>query len=378
MIYLVTFSLAAMLVAMRREFRLIVKGREKQITLGLLLSCFLLSALAGLRDDLIGTDIQTYVLYTFAKMQNFSLITEVKENVEFELFYEMLAYIVTRFAKDVHWFHFVTEFIICGGTLVFINKFKDKAWPALSLLCFCFLYYNQTLNLMRQWIAMGICMVSYRYMIDKKWLPCIVLAAISVLFHSSAVIVFLVIGIYIFLENGNFDTRRILLIVGCVLLAVLCFTPILKTAIAIGILPEKYNNYFIWEFGKNSLISQVAIRMPVLILIMIFYQDLVKLDEKNKCFITYMIIDFLLGLLSPQFGYVTRVAIYFGLWQIILIPEMYTVAQAKTNKNWQKAIILVAFVLLVFGYWFYNYPLRNFSETCPYVSDVWSGLNWPM
>lgn len=376
MIYVVTFSLAAMIVAMRREFSLKVKGHEKKITIGLLLSCILLAALAGLRAELIGTDIKTYVLYTFTKVQKFSVISEVKENVQFELFYEMLAYIVSRFTNDVHWFHFATEMIICGGTIIFISKFKDKAWMALSLLCFCFLYYNQTLNLMRQWIAMGICMIAYRYMVDKKWVPCLFFASLSVLFHSSAVIAFVVIAIYILLENGKFDTRRILLIVGCISLVVLCFAPVLKAAIAIGVLPEKYNNYFIWEFGKASLLSQVIVRMPVLILILLLYRELVEYDVRNKCFITYIIIDFLLGLLSPQFGYVTRVATYFGLWQIILIPEMFNVAQAKTNKNWQKALILVGFVLLLFGYWFYNYPLRNFSETCPYESDVWSVLNW--
>ena len=213
--YVVTFSLAAMIVAMRREFSLKVKGHEKKITIGLLLSCILLAALAGLRAELIGTDIKTYVLYTFTKVQKFSVFSEVIEYVQFELFYEMLAYIVSRFTNDVHWFHFATEMIICGGTIIFISKFKDKAWMALSLLCFCFLYYNQTLNLMRQWIAMGICMIAYRYMVDKKWVPCLFFASLSVLFHSSAVIAFVVIAIYILLENGKFDTRRILLIVGC-------------------------------------------------------------------------------------------------------------------------------------------------------------------
>ena len=163
MTYLVIFSIATIL------FGFASKNEKRYLALKLngvyrvhissvyriIAICFL-SALAGVRASTVGADVTTYVLSSWNRVQNYSSIKDVLKFHNLEIGYEMLEYIISRVSKDVHWLHFFTAVIISGGVSRFSRSFGKKNSFVLSMFVFMCMYFNQSLNIVRQWLAIAI------------------------------------------------------------------------------------------------------------------------------------------------------------------------------------------------------------------------------
>lgn len=135
-----------------------------------IVAVIIVSIIAGLRDYTVGTDISTYGNYLFnAANKNSHLIDYIKLYPDIDLLYLVLNFIITRFFDNAHWLYFVIGILIYGFTLKGIIFYRRKISVSIGWLCFLFIFYGDTLNAMRQFIALAIVFWGFHFVLEKKY-----------------------------------------------------------------------------------------------------------------------------------------------------------------------------------------------------------------
>lgn len=379
MIYLIIFSIACTCFYFSNTKLNIKMNNKLNIKLNNIFSIFgivLLSTLAGLRASSVGVDVSTYVISSFNKVSTYNSILEVIKNHTLEIGYELFEYIISRFFNNVHWLHFFTQLIIISGVYSFSKLFKDTSNWILVIFAFLCIYYNQSYNTVRQWLAISIYLFSIKYLLEEKFVKCYLICILSYSFHSSAIIIFIIPLIYKYIKTKNFKFKYLIIMSIGVIISFIFLDKISLWLIKIGVLSTKYEHYFFNLEGDSSIIMQILSRIPVLLGTLIFYKQLVKNNQINVLMFLFLIIDLVIGGIgSSKFGYIGRCSLYFGVWQCAIISQLYNVI-IKTVEKKYKFLILAIFIFILILYWYYCYIHRGFSGTYPYISDIFSILNF--
>ena len=137
----------------------------------------------------------------------------------------------------VQWLFVVTSFIILS--LVFIAIYRISEHRAFAVLMFVLTSnFFLTMNIVSQFIAISICLISCEFAEKRKPLPFFLLVGLAITFHSSA-IVFL--PVY-FLPRLKIPAKWSIVSVG----ACACVAPLLTLLIkwVVTVLVPKYPRYF--------------------------------------------------------------------------------------------------------------------------------------
>lgn len=125
-----------------------------------------------MRADTIGTDVKVYVepLYNAAKQstgfssymnQRWYVIWRYMYVSKFEIGFTTLVYLIVKFGGSLGTVLFLIHALIVAP-IYFGLKRMDKKYPIwLGMLVFYLMFYNTSLNMMRQWIAMAILFGDY-------------------------------------------------------------------------------------------------------------------------------------------------------------------------------------------------------------------------
>ena len=327
----------------------------------------LLASLAGIRSNNIGDDVNSYILYAFQRALSYASIKEVFTKGLLEPGYELLCYICSRIYPDIHILHFVTAFIICSGVYLFAKEYVTKIDVAFAMFIFMMLYFNTSLNIVRQFLSIAVYLFGCKYLFRHKYSLYFFCCLIAISFHSSGIISVFVGVLYIFLADGKRKKLKIMTVVVGSILSVVCLRHITALLSSFSIIPSKYLKYFSVE-GNSSVFIQIVSRAPVLFLCVFFLRDLLFYDEKSHIYFCFLLIDCIIGASSPLIGDASRFSLYFGVWQMILIPEIVRVAKYRFKDGGIKFKLgLVAFFSL---YWIYCVVIRNFGGTFPFETDV--------
>ena len=117
--------------------------------------------LAGIRDYTIGTDIATYGHWLFiGAKQASNPLKFAFSNTSIDFLYSILVYSTAHLFSSEHWLYFFTGLLIYGFTMAGIYRYRKIISISIAWVCFLFLFYGDTLNAMRQCIAMSIVMTT--------------------------------------------------------------------------------------------------------------------------------------------------------------------------------------------------------------------------
>ncbi len=371
MIYAICFIISSLFIKVH-PMNLKINKKQIKINLGKYIFVILPAVLAGIRAPWVGVDVKTYVISAFERLSTYNSIKSVLDYHYLELGYECYIYIVTRLFNDLHWLHFFSALVILIGVYCFVSNFKYKISVFMAVFAFLCIYFNQSLNIVRQWMAMGIYMFAIQYILKGEKLKYYIFCFVATLFHSSAIITFFIYVICRFLLNSTTKKERwkAVFVIIVALLSVILLQEVTQIAVLSGLLPGKYLEYFQNEEGQSSLFMQILCRLPLILGYIVFYKTLIKRDSRNTIIFIFLLIDLILSSISSTFGYVGRISIYFGVWQIIGISQLYKVSLKLSNKKGFKFIIGVFFISILLIYWSYYYVIRGFSGTYPYSSDI--------
>ncbi|MFR5004095.1 MAG: EpsG family protein [Thomasclavelia ramosa] len=321
---------------------------------------------ASLRYN-VGTD---YIVYS--RLQIPQVMDGIYKKVEF--LYRYVIKIGMSFG-DKQWVFVITHFIILLFLFLHVKRYsKDFRW---SIFVFMFgAFFNVSLNIMRQFIAISIFVYATKYICKREFWKYEFWIMIAVLFHKTALIY---IPIY-FLPRLKIKKW----IYPCIVLFCAVFSKTIRRGIiwltsVFGV----YESYFNSQFDTNNL-QWDFFAFNTIVLLIIFYveysnenyswskvrQNLTlresESEEKNyEYFIFQMqIATTLVSVLSAIIPNSTRIIFMFSIFQITYIPIIIR----KISKKYDYILVTISFWVLYIITFYRLVVVRNIGETLIYQS----------
>lgn len=330
-----------------------------------------LAGLAGLRDRYIGSDVMSYVYYAFERSKYYSSLIDAIKYGGLEPGYNAVVYLSYKISPDIHLLHFLTSLITLSLFVLFANNFSNKKNMAIMFSIYILMYYNTSLNIVRQFIALSIYLYSSKYLFQGKYVKYLLFSIVAIMFHSSAIITLLILPLYLVLRDTRDSKLKTTGIIGVVLCGLFIAQRLVRFLANAGIVPQQYVSYFS-SGGNSSVVMQLIPRIPIILAGILLYKKIDAEDHRGHFIFCLLLIDGIAAVLAPVIGDASRIALYFGMWQCAYIPLVCDAA-GKVTKN-RKLIVLLAYLYIIL-YWIYCVPIRNFGHTYPYSSDVIGWLN---
>ncbi len=379
-IYLISFFTSCLLLNLSEKNKNKLGVRFILTIIALFIPC----ALAFLRHYSIGTDIQVYVKRLFECAQNSSSFVEYlnmhwfsiwKNNYvyDYEIGFTGMIYFATKITNNLQFILASIHILIVFPIYFGIRKFRslDKSlW--LSMLTFYLMFYNVSLNIMRQYIAIAIMFYGISCLLNetngkiKFW----VTLPIAILFHNSALLGILIYIIYMLvykneklmikISKHRFSVQKIFLF----LIFIFGIVIITNSSIIVKILEilniERYENYVrgTVSFVRSSIIKII----PIVILLFFIGKKFVNENKDAYFLLSMFIVDCIIVQFSSVNPYAIRIGYFFSIFNVVLFPSLCNLHKdGRDNK-----MILFVVVYLLF-YWYYNFVFIGANETIPYV-----------
>ncbi|MDO4289763.1 MAG: EpsG family protein [Eggerthellaceae bacterium] len=344
----------------------------------------LLSLFAGFRYQVVGTDTQGYALplYNMAVMQTdfmsfyhqdwfrawgWSTVDTI------EIGYLVFVWISAKLGS-FQLLLFLTSFFTVGPFYLALAMRREVSLP-FGLFMFMFLYFNVTLNAMRQWIAIAFIFLALVGVYDsakclRSQPSVILLLVVAFLFHSSALLGAIPFLLMLFLKRGNTSIRLGIVVVVSVI-ALFSVNGFRVLLIDHGFV--RYANY-LGDGNTQLSVPQLVLRVPFLVVAGYLYKS-GYLEKKEAAFYLCMAV---IGLLCGQFSTLTeqsgRIGQYFDIYFLfaasILAKPTSSLSQGAgliDGKITIASLFPVFVALYCIAYWCYSYVLMNSGETIPYV-----------
>lgn len=335
--------------------------------MGIVLS---VSYISGVRDIGVGTDTR---IYTVEYFQAGATMTkkELLENPDnLDRGYLLLNYIASLFGKESWLGLFFTHFFIWSVLLIAAVKLKKYRYSvALFLFIYFTIFYNRSLNYMRQSCAMSVVLLAYCYYLQKEWKKALALLMAAVVFHSSAIIS-LLIPFFDFIVHIKSTRLKALIIFGtsiAMMLMIKLFNWLLQFGFTYGLFKDVYldryggstTSYRAGGFGKETL------WLFVLELLIIIYSWRKRyIDNKLVQFLLLLHITYIsMYSLTKVSEYLYRNSYYFYLIDLFYMAYLLSKWKSKNFLYW-------IFCLSLIICWYTYFVDGNACQTYPYTSTI--------
>lgn len=350
--------------------RLSNRGKRRAAWCMLCAAVLFPAILAGIRDYTIGTDIATYGHWLFiGAKQAPNPLKFAFSNTSIDFLYSILVYSTAHLFSSEHWLYFFTGLLIYGFTMAGIYRYRKIISISIAWVCFLFLFYGDTLNAMRQCIAMSILLFAFSYFQSGDKRSFYILFVMAFLFHSTAVIGVVFVVVYRLLEKSNSLKMRAWILVGT-MAVMLGYAKIVDLAVRLGMLNEKFLKYGM-QTGAGFSLNPVIIRLPYLIFIMLFYSVYTGNGENKieKLFADYIIMMILFEMLTAEMRAINptlyRVSLYFGMYRYIGMGRV-----VKSLKSNNRIIVTWVIWILLIATWIYQNIVQGNNQIYPYTSEL--------
>lgn len=362
-IYLITFALSYVLLRIGQN-----KKNKFQRKVCIIMALILPSILAGCRDYSIGTDVLIYgnrwFRFAVTSQQNFIEYIRWAMASSIGAVYAGLNYFVAMFTENTHWFYFFLSLLTNSLVYKAVKDNDDLVDVPFAMLTYYILFYNQSLNLLRQSLAVAFGVCAFIYIRRQKKIPFIICTALAIFTHSSAIVIIAVYIVYIAI-NGKFGTiAKIGILIGAGI-SVIGFASITQILIQIGILSNRYEHYIYDVQRGGGYVRLFLLCVPYLILLL-FCTKKTEFEKEKNALVILLAMASLLSFLAFRLAHIARIAIYFDIYLVFSVPYIvqnckYTIRARRKNLN---QLFLVCFML---AYWILVYVIRQGGETVPYI-----------
>ncbi|MGR3187888.1 biofilm exopolysaccharide biosynthesis protein EpsG [Bacillus subtilis] len=312
---------------------------------------------SGLRYR-VGTDFQTYtLLYELAG--------------DYQNVWQIFGFGTAKTATDpgftaLLWLmNFITEdpqimyFTVAVVTYSFIMKTLADYGRPFELSVFLFLgtfHYYASFNGIRQYMVAAALFWAIRYIISGNWKRYFLIVLVSSLFHSSALIM---IPVYFIVRRKAWSPAIFGL--SALFLGMTFLYQKFISVFVVVLENSSYSHYEKWLMTNTNGMNVIKIAVLVLPLFLAFcYKERLRsLWPQIDIVVNLCLLGFLFGLLATKDVIFARFNIYFGLYQMILVPYFVRIFDEKSN-----ALIYIAIVVCYFLYSYLLLPVD--SSVLPY------------
>ena len=243
-------------------------AEKKENEVFLLLAILTASFLSGFRAATVGFDTQNY-LNIFANIERGIWSPNV------ELSFQCVAKILLLIWNDPQWVLLV--FAVATNALIFyrfwtLRKLGSFSWMVLTYLV---IYYLSTMNIMRQYLAVAVIFYATLFLDKKKYVPYLVCTVFACLLHTSALLGFALLPIYVLFSVEDKKIRKRVIII--------CLALIPVAIVVCKFLFEHYSKFL--DEPNNSIGLMMPVRLVVLVMIwFLWWTDLkrVRLQKRSS------------------------------------------------------------------------------------------------
>lgn len=351
-IYILVFSLSSLLLYFSRS-----KKKKDNIIL-IIVALSLPILLAGFRGIDVGTDTAHYLaLYNSIKSMGF-----------FVLFVEPSFYIISQIAIIFGSFQGVLV-IYQLLTVLFIYKFAKKYDGKIALwlvfLLYYFIFYNASLNIMRQCLAMSYFIYTTTFLKAGKTKKYFIFSIIGILIHSTEILAAIIYFI-IFKISFSHSRKRIIHILTFILtlfILLISFNLILNSieSVNLDFIDSKVVAYTQSDSKVNTIYILSSAFMFLIMLLSYHY----KVMSKSNIYLLCCVIscEFAFTLLGSYNVVFSRVGLYFTALYLYFIPLFCKSIKAPSG---QRTIIQLMTISFFFFYWLWIIGINNSNHTIPY------------
>uniref|UniRef100_UPI00324205F1 EpsG family protein n=1 Tax=Lactococcus sp. TaxID=44273 RepID=UPI00324205F1 len=382
-----SFSFSLLLLCLAEK----MTRRSRYVTgfIALMIPCFL----AAFRAETIGTDVRAYLIPMFENAKNARGIVDFfgrswmqlytqRSVASIEIGFSLLVYIATKIFSSLYALQFFIQLLTIIPVWCALEKlsdYLDKRIVVVGMMVYYAMCYNYSLNLMRQYIAIGFLVLSFSYLITGNKKNYAIFQAIAFNFHYSAISGLVIYVIYEYIagkfipfktdgDDYKCSKNRSILVMSVSTLAIIAL-PSLLNVIVNRFGEIKYIGYINGAFGLS--INQIVLRLPLLVILMLSYKKL-RYTYGNKWLLmpTVVVLNIIVSQLVNADGSASssgayRIVLYFSALLIIIIPIMY--ATYNTKRDLLYRVLLVGYLLV---WWLYYFGFAE-GSTVPYLS-IWS------
>lgn len=307
---------------------------------------------SGFRDGIGGYDLNNYS-YFFHQIKPINEIGTLTEltSYRFEILYTLLNSSIKFFTENYR-----VVFLICSIiSISCISKFNYKysPYPFFSMLYFLYkLFIYGNLVAVRQSVAIGLFLISIKYIEENKFYKYLIINIIGSCFHSSA----LILIPFFFIRKIDFKKVNLIKLISFTLLMMVISSPLLKIFAYISryILPMNISNkiysYTYSVYFTNASLLNIVEAVGIVALLYIFYKE-----DRNNIIIKGSYINFMLVVAFIFFSFMARVNLYFGYFYMISVA--YIIKGIK-NKNLKLLIYMMLLFIFLFGF---IYDIKTFD-----------------
>ena len=366
-VYIIGFSASLLLlyVAGKKEF----KGQVGKICafIAILIPCLI----AALRSYNVGTDVEVYVrplFYASNASETFSNYIAISYSLSgwdlnfvsnFEIGFTVLVFLVERIFGNFQILLFIIQALTVIPIYRGLRAFGKQQPVWMGMAVYYLMFYNQSLNMMRQWIAMALLFYALHYLRDRKYGRYFLIWALAILFHKTALIGLAVFVVYILIAKENTYNKTI----KTLLIAVVGMVSLMGLPIVAQLLSNLGFNYGGYITGTLRFMpNQLLYRLPLMVLMIFQWRRMKKVDTHARFYLLMLVFDVLASQLTSLYSLAGRIGVYFSEYYMLAYPAVYVSSARKDNKK----LIGVAIMAYLCIYWWYSYVYLGNSETVPY------------
>ena len=289
------------------------KENDKYRKIYFIILCLIFTLVSAIRYN-VGTD----YLNTYGNALKW--LSEGK-NYNYEFLFLKLNFFIIKCHGTVWILMAICSIFTIPAFFKFIKENVDKKYWFLAVFLFIgTTVYYATMNVVRQYVAIAILLYAYNFFREKKYIRYIIFNCVALLFHTSAIINFLLI--ILVMINNKKDINNVLII----FYAISIIGIIIDFRYAIKIfsfaIPERYVAYLNSKFIREKNYTAIFKLIIPNIIIWLMFKNKNKLQENKNFNICYMAM-WVYVILSNMFYGINifiRLAWYFEYYMILIIP----------------------------------------------------------
>lgn len=210
---------------------------------------------------------------------------------------------------------------------------------------YLFMFFTTSINVSRQYAALSVIMLSSKFIIDRKWIKYYICIVFACMIHTSAL--FMIPVYFLWTKKQNIIDKKlcVIIIIGLIVL-VSQLQSFLDNLSGYDTGVDSINRYLSYNDEAGSKNRDFFLEIFTTIVILLHIKKLTKIKKENQLYMLLLCIGLCLtatGFVSP---FVKRVAVYFTIYKIALIPQLIEIYEGR--ERFIVKILIVAFVMTQF------------------------------
>lgn len=370
MIYIFVFAFSGILLYLSEYLKKI--GNKHLARCIAVMMLLFVSLFAGVRSVDVGTDVSYYVVkhFEWAKMYDKKIIEFIKYMYSYEevdFLYTVIQYVGANYFHNLHIVLFILSFITNMFAYLAIDGENKKISVPIAWILYCLLFFNTSLNIVRQSCAIAIVFYMTILYSNKKSSSknLLLFGILAVLFHRTAILAIIVIFAFVFLGNKKKYNYMLVFMTLIICMFPFCFNVLGSILSNISFLPERYNTYFETLNAEQSSVLLDAIVYTVPSILIAIYMRYNKKDINHKYYLSIGLVCVCAYLWTNLL--MERISYYFIVFFSISIPYAINVISAKRNMKFIVTGVMVFWIGIL---WFINIIVYRYGQTYPYSIGI--------